>query len=124
MTFLTFFAGTRLLQHGFTKVALLEGENRIGGRIWTVPYAASVIDMGGQWCHGEVGNVVYEMAKPLGLLESSVIREDVFIYKESNGESPDSQVLARLLNLTGEVESREDDMKTFNGSVGSFMEKK
>lgn len=27
------------------------------------------VDLGGQWVHGEEGNVVYEMAWPLGVLE-------------------------------------------------------
>lgn len=30
-----------------------------------------MVDLGGQWVHGEQGNVVYEMAWPLGLLEHS-----------------------------------------------------
>lgn len=30
-----------------------------------------MVDLGGQWVHGEKGNVVYELAWPLGLLEPS-----------------------------------------------------
>lgn len=37
----------RLLDNGYTNVILLEGNNRIGGRIYTIPFADSVFDLGG-----------------------------------------------------------------------------
>ncbi|XP_030572694.1 spermine oxidase-like [Drosophila novamexicana] len=62
-------AATRLLEQGFKNVRLLEAENRVGGRINTVPFGDSVIDKGAQWCHGESGNVVYQRVKDLNLLD-------------------------------------------------------
>ena len=40
---------TKLYENGFKNIQILEAENRIGGRVNTVPYAANVVDMGGQW---------------------------------------------------------------------------
>lgn len=31
----------------------------------------NVVDLGAQWVHGEKGNVVYKLAQPHGLIESS-----------------------------------------------------
>lgn len=42
-------AGTRLLEAGCTDVRVLEAEQRIGGRVNTVSYGDSVLDMGAQW---------------------------------------------------------------------------
>ena len=42
-------AGTKLLEAGFRNVLLLEAENRIGGRINTIPFANNFVDMGAQW---------------------------------------------------------------------------
>lgn len=42
-------AATKLLSNGFKNVTILEAENRIGGRVNTVPFAANVVDLGGQW---------------------------------------------------------------------------
>ena len=40
---------TKLYENGFKNIQILEAENRIGGRINTVPFGANVVDMGGQW---------------------------------------------------------------------------
>lgn len=42
-------AASKLLAKGFKNVIILEAEQRIGGRIYTVPFAANVIDIGAQW---------------------------------------------------------------------------
>lgn len=42
-------AATKLLSNGFKNVTILEAENRIGGRVNTIPFGANVVDMGGQW---------------------------------------------------------------------------
>lgn len=42
-------AATRLIFAGFKNVVVLEAENRLGGRICTIPFGANVLDMGAQW---------------------------------------------------------------------------
>ncbi|XP_016990163.2 spermine oxidase [Drosophila rhopaloa] len=61
-------AATRLLQNNFKNVQILEAEDRIGGRIHTIPFADNVIDVGAQWCHGMQRNCVYEMVKDQDIL--------------------------------------------------------
>lgn len=42
-------ATTKLLGAGFRNIVLLEAEDRIGGRIHTIPFGKNVLDMGAQW---------------------------------------------------------------------------
>lgn len=42
-------AAAKLISHGFQNVLLLEADNRIGGRIHTIPFGANVLDIGAQW---------------------------------------------------------------------------
>ncbi|KAL1501375.1 hypothetical protein ABEB36_006705 [Hypothenemus hampei] len=60
-------AATKLLQNGFNNVKVLEAENRIGGRVYSIPFEDTIVDLGAQWVHGENGNIVYEMVKNLNL---------------------------------------------------------
>lgn len=42
-------AGSKLHENGFKNVEILEAEDRIGGRINTIPFADGFVDMGAQW---------------------------------------------------------------------------
>lgn len=44
-----FAAASKLISNGFRNVLILEAENRIGGRVYTIPFGANVLDMGAQW---------------------------------------------------------------------------
>ncbi|KAG5882181.1 hypothetical protein JTB14_016449 [Gonioctena quinquepunctata] len=61
-------AATRLLENNFTNFKILEAESRIGGRINSVKFGNGYVDLGARWCHGEEGNIVYNMVKDLNLL--------------------------------------------------------
>ncbi|XP_031329904.1 spermine oxidase-like [Photinus pyralis] len=62
-------AASRLYANGFEDITILEAGSRIGGRIHSVPFEGSYIDLGAQWCHGEKKNVVYELVNGLGILK-------------------------------------------------------
>lgn len=40
---------TRLIFAGLKNVVVLEAENRLGGRICTIPFGENILDMGAQW---------------------------------------------------------------------------
>lgn len=44
-----FAAASKLIANGFHNLLILEAENRIGGRVHTIPFGANVLDMGAQW---------------------------------------------------------------------------
>jgi len=108
-------AATRLLEQGFKNVQLFEAEDRIGGRINTIPFANSFIDMGAQWCHGEEGNVVFEKVKDLDVLDRT---GDFAVYfVRSNKEILSDDQTKALKEFQEEFEIKPD----CEGSVGDAI---
>lgn len=115
-------AATKLYENGFKNFIILEGENRIGGRIHTIPFGDNVIDMGAQWCHGERGNVVYEMAAPLGLVKTALLdTADGFEYRYFNGEVADKIKTGMLDELAFKLSEDGKEIKKYSGSFGAFI---
>ncbi|XP_052859703.1 spermine oxidase-like [Anopheles cruzii] len=114
-------AASKLYQSGITNVTILEASDRYGGRLHTTPFgSAGVVELGAQWCHGEQGNVVHELASGFpGLLKSSVAAEKIVLVR-SNGQRVDPDVFERLMAMSEAlVESEERD--EFEGSLGEFF---
>lgn len=68
------------VKNGFKNVTILEGSERIGGRICSenIGYKSPsttdeerlhTVEIGAQWVHGEEGNIAYELASKEGLLD-------------------------------------------------------
>ncbi|XP_063709329.1 spermine oxidase-like [Culicoides brevitarsis] len=97
-------ATAKLLEHGYRNIVILEAEDRIGGRVWTVNNGDKLVEMGAQWIMGETGNILYEMAKKHSLLKEKIENfNETFV--KSNGESiPDGffddyyEIFQTLLN--------------------------
>lgn len=68
-----------LLQHGF-QVTIIEGRNRIGGRLYQQKLAnGQLVDMGPNWIHGSDDNPMLDLAKQTGTaLESWDVSSYVF----------------------------------------------
>lgn len=115
-------AATRLLTRGVNNIVLLEAENRIGGRIHTVPFGDGVVDLGAQFCHGEKGNVVFDMAHPLNLLESSMTLYTNMRFVESNGREVDKDIGAWLLGMCLDItDEAGKELKNYAHSLGDFV---
>ncbi|XP_049545919.1 spermine oxidase-like isoform X2 [Anopheles darlingi] len=115
-------AVSKLYQSGLTNVTLLEGSHRYGGRIGTTPFGrdGGVVELGAQWCHGEKGNVVYELASAIpGLLTSSIAKNNLTLVR-SSGERIEKEVFQQLIALAEEVEES-DGREVFEGSFGAFF---
>ncbi|KAL9922425.1 uncharacterized protein ACN427_002983 [Glossina fuscipes fuscipes] len=93
----------KLLDNGFTHVRILEAENRIGGRILTIPFGNNVIDLGAQFCHGEEDNIVYEMLSNLDLLETSASVYNKYDCIRSNGEVLSQDVTEALKSAIASI---------------------
>jgi len=48
-------------------VIVLEGRDRVGGRIWTADFGGAPIDLGAAWIHGTEGNPVADLARRHGI---------------------------------------------------------
>ncbi|EDW05050.1 GH18004 [Drosophila grimshawi] len=115
-------AATRLLEQGFKNVTIFEAEDRIGGRIKTIPFADSVIDLGAQWCHGEEGNVVYQRVKDLDLVSKTESQLNTTRFLRSNKE----MILQETANaLTTIVDSSvPEGPNAYDGSFGDHLNHK
>ncbi|XP_031773842.1 spermine oxidase isoform X1 [Apis florea] len=81
-------AAARLIEKGLENIIILEGKDRIGGRIHTVEFSDNVVELGAQWVHGEHGNIVFDLASPHKLLDSSKCFNDFdrHIFVTASGE--------------------------------------
>ncbi|KAL7733361.1 hypothetical protein ACLKA6_004854 [Drosophila palustris] len=112
-------AATRLLEQGFKNVTILEAENRIGGRINTIPFADSVVDLGAQWCHGEENNVVYEKVKDLSIVQKTGDIESTVKFIRSNRQLVSDELVSTLRPLADNA--MPDDSVEFEGSLGDYV---
>ncbi|XP_034110936.2 spermine oxidase-like [Drosophila albomicans] len=116
-------AATRLIEQGFKNVRILEAENRIGGRINSIEYADSIVDLGAQWCHGETGNVVYERMKDLNVLQKTGDIADVVRFVRSDKANLSEETVNKLMKIAlGSLPG--ENVPAFNGSLGDYVTKK
>lgn len=67
-------SAARVLQQAGRQVVVLEGRDRIGGRLNTIEVGAGTVDEGGNWIHGVPANPLYDLAVEAGL---KVERDDL-----------------------------------------------
>ncbi|XP_062550562.1 spermine oxidase-like [Armigeres subalbatus] len=112
-------AATRFYENGYRNLVILEAENRLGGRIHTVPYGANVLDYGAQWVHSNVKNVVYDMAAKYNLVEIEDHREDELCIK-SNGEEVPIDVSNLVVDVLERSIDDEEKVKQYKKSLGDY----
>ncbi|XP_034652951.1 spermine oxidase [Drosophila subobscura] len=118
---------TKLLEYGFQNVLVVEAEERVGGRIHTIPFGDNVIDLGAQWCHGERDNIVYELTRRQEeeLLESTGPVYENYQCVRSNREVVPENVASRLKAIVGDsLVSRQLELRHCSGSLGSYLTNK
>ena len=76
-----------------------------------------MVDVGGQWVHGEVDNISYELAWPLGLLEHSSPTRPVEFYC-SSGPTIDKDTSTKLIEHFFNVESEPIPDEYLGRSIG------
>lgn len=113
-------AATKLLKNNITDIRILEAENRIGGRVNSVKFGDAFVDLGGEWCHGEKDNVVYNLVKDYNILRSTNLSKN--IYYSSKGLI-DQELQNEINNITDSFtyspESVPEKFKNF--SVGEYF---
>uniref|UniRef100_A0A2M4ATP0 Putative flavin-containing amine oxidase n=1 Tax=Anopheles triannulatus TaxID=58253 RepID=A0A2M4ATP0_9DIPT len=61
-------SANHLSKNGCTDFLILEGRNRVGGRIVSIDMASQKIELGANWIHGVLGNPMFELAMQHGLV--------------------------------------------------------
>lgn len=109
-------AAAELIENGLDDVVILEAENRIGGRVHSIPFSVGNIDLGGQWCHGETNNAVYELVHEHFEFGESKYMTNKYDYLISNGQPGDYGKCDRLFNF---LELIAENAVNLTGSLGS-----
>ncbi|XP_043470350.1 protein anon-37Cs-like [Leptopilina heterotoma] len=116
-------AASKLFQNGFKNVKILEAENRIGGRVFTTKFGDNLIDLGGQWIHGEEGNIAFELAWPLGVVERGGLLSGLnYLIIDSSGNLVNQTITEDIIGLFFKLK---DELSIYseknNGSIGEFF---
>lgn len=78
-------AATRLRSLGF-QVTVVEGRDRVGGRIWTDRSLGIPVDMGASWIHGPQGNPITGFAKQASARTFVTDDDSISVYDEQGDE--------------------------------------
>lgn len=80
-------AARHLIEHGRT-VTVLEGRDRIGGRIWTSrSWPDTPLDLGASWIHGIDGNPIYRIAGDIGARTLTTDGNSITYYMPDGSEA-------------------------------------
>lgn len=75
-------------------------------------------------CHGEEGNVVFELANDKNVLSSDAPRYDKFNFVRSNGDAVPEGISEKLMSLGFQIfdsNDKVDEKRTYNGSLGNYF---
>ncbi|XP_044263973.1 spermine oxidase-like [Tribolium madens] len=111
-------AATRLLEHSYKNIRVLEAENRIGGRINSVFFGQAFVDLGAESCHGTKGNIVFDMVKHLDVLKHVDGPRNVYHSSRKQVDKEFGDELLRIIeSIYGPDGQRDEDEGT---SVGHY----
>ncbi|CAG9790500.1 unnamed protein product [Diatraea saccharalis] len=83
------------------RVLVLEAQNRVGGRVCTVPFGDGVVELGAEWIHGQRPSSVYDLAIQNNVpVISQDISMDVYL---SDGSKGDRDLINELVAFALEV---------------------
>ena len=60
-------ASQTLLEGGVKKVTVLEASDRIGGRVWSVPFHGHTVEIGAHWVQGKGESPIWKLAQKVKL---------------------------------------------------------
>jgi spermine oxidase len=115
-------AAVKLIENGFEDVKILEASNRIGGRLHTVQFGSSTIDLGAQWISAE--NEVFELVKGHVELGNTDLSMDCLLFLASNGEDVDQENCRKLVEIGERIKKLSHEMRNTEETYGEFFTRK
>lgn len=110
-------AARELQARGF-HVTVLEGRDRIGGRIWTDNSLGTSVDLGGSWIMGNKGNPLVSLAKEFGAKTMVTDFDDGTAYDFDGSALTESQY-EKMLNVFEELmDAVEESAESLKSDVG------
>lgn len=114
-------AARYLADHGMNDFLVLEGRNRIGGRIYTEISDGMPIDLGASWIHGpDGGNPITDVARDAGAEMFATDDENVIVYDQS-GKPISEKLLNEKYDAFDDLLERADDVAAVNKSLQSAI---
>ncbi|KAI3754190.1 hypothetical protein L1987_53968 [Smallanthus sonchifolius] len=121
---------------GGIELCVIEGGNRIGGRIKTSEFGGDRVEMGATWIHGIGGSPVHKIAQEINSMESDkpwecmdgflddpiTIAENGYVLNPSLVD-PVSKLFKNLMDVAQGKRKSFGNGWNGNGSVGSFLRK-
>lgn len=96
-------AAKQLAQAGHD-VTVIEGRDRVGGRIWTNrKWKDAPMDLGASWIHGLNGNPITALAQAAGA-KTAITRYESAVLYNTDGREASADLKRRMENLATEVE--------------------
>ncbi|RXG54542.1 putative polyamine oxidase 4, partial [Armadillidium vulgare] len=122
-------AAAKELEKRIESYLILEGSDRVGGRIKTIDTpSGGFIDIGAQWIHGQKDNYLYDFAAPLGLVGERVSVDgegDFYTDKhELLNESLVSEVLGVLSSFKKDAENISGSDNAIPESLGHYLKER
>ncbi|MBK9745325.1 MAG: FAD-dependent oxidoreductase [Chloroflexi bacterium] len=116
-------AAARRLQTAGYAVIVLEGRDRIGGRVWTDYTLGLPLDLGAAWIHGIDGNPIYDLARQWGIVTSVTDFDASAVYYGADELTDEdyAEVEAVVEELYDELEALKADLDE-DKSVGAAVE--
>lgn len=114
-------AASKLMEKGYETITILEAEDRIGGRIHSVPIDDKFIDLGAQWFYGVKGNEIYELAKDTFDFVISEFDQWNITYLLSNGSAVDEIQSTKISVLAYDIMRQSEKDTTYKGSLGDYF---
>lgn len=111
-------AAETLRKNGNKNILVLEADNRIGGRIWTVDPWGSKLELGASWIHGIENSPVFEIVKNLNVTLQPTIYNasclacklnSMVIYDE-NGKQLSNRQMTELKNTVNKFDAYIDSI--------------
>jgi monoamine oxidase len=121
-------AGNELIKQG-VKVLVLEGRERIGGRIWTDTRWNTPIDLGAGWIHGSQGNPLVKLAQDFQVSTVDFDFDDSVVYTANGEEFSNEEVeyyeelFEEFLNSINDLRSQRDDENKQDISLQQVIDK-
>ena len=119
-----FAAARRLMDNDFNNIIILEAENRIGGRINSVPFSDGIIDLGAQWVHGQKNNLIYEMTRNNFDFGTTPFEEMYSTFLLTNGTKPDQKDIRKIVDVAYKIIDDIDELEDPQGTIGELFIKK
>jgi monoamine oxidase len=96
-------AAARMLKAQGYKVTVLEGRDRIGGRVWTDhSWGDAALDLGASWIHGIDGNPLSALVKEYGIKTAQTNYDNIVVYDKS-GKQLDDEKTSQIEAAYGEA---------------------